>query len=397
MEPMLNRRYFFLGSLGLAAACSRNDPEPSAASSASLELSDFEPRSALVTPKTAVERASSPAIDVHAHVFWSTGLAKLDDPDAKPLIPPDEQYAEIIRWMDELNLETLINLNSGWGDELALAIDSFTGVGAGRFTACTEPAWVRVSEPDYPAWQADELGRAKSAGAVGLKVLKVLGLFLREEGKLVAVDDSRFDPMWEAAGELGLPVFIHTADPDAFFTPIDRHNERWEELAAHPDWSFYGSDFPSKAELIAARDRVIERHPRTNFVCLHVGNQSENLAEVGARLDRFPNMYVETGARLGELGRQPRASRRFFEAYQDRILFGTDAVPLPEGEKYPQQTLVPDMYQRYFRFFETEDEYFDYSPAPTPPQGRWKIYGIGLPEAIQRKVYRENAARLLTL
>ena len=141
------------------------------------------------------------------------------------------------------------------------------------------------------------------------------------------IDDPRFDPMWEACGALGLPVAIHISDPEAFFLPIDRFNERYEELHAHPDWSFHGKDYPSNAELIAARDRVLARHPKTTFIGLHVGHGAENLAAVSAALDRFPNFNVEIGARIGELGRQPRTSRRFFEKYQDRMLFGTDAVP----------------------------------------------------------------------
>mgnify|MGYP000976784376 CR=1 FL=1 len=163
----------------------------------------------------------------------------------------------------------------------------------------------------------------------------------------------------------------------------------------HPDWSFHGKDYPSNAEILAARDRVIARHPKTTFVVLHVGNFSENLAEVGRALDRFPNMVVEIGARIGELGRQPRTSRKFFEKYQDRILFGTDATP--NGVAYPQQLYGDALYQIYFRFLETEDEYFDYAPAAVPPQGRWRIYGIGLPDQILRKVYNANAMRILGL
>ena len=161
------------------------------------------------------------------------------------------------------------------------------------------------------------------------------------------IDDPRFDPMWEACGALGLPIAIHVSDPTAFFLPIDAHNERYEELQRHPDWSFHGKDYPSDAELLAARDRVLARHPKTTFIGLHVGHSSENLAAAAAALDRFPNLHVEIAARIGELGRQPRASQRFFDEYQDRILFGTDG---------PQDALYPI----YFRFLETEDEYFDY-------------------------------------
>jgi predicted TIM-barrel fold metal-dependent hydrolase len=201
--------------------------------------------------------------------------------------------------------------------------------------------------------------------------------------------------MWEACGALGIPVAIHVSDPAAFFTPIDRFNERFEELNNHPDWSFHGKDFPSNEALLEARDRVFARHPKTQFIALHVGHFAEDLGHVSRSMDKFPNMHVELGARIGELGRQPRAARKFFERYQDRILFGTDAVP--KGYSTPQQIFNDELYQIYYRFLETEDEYFDYAPAPVPPQGRWRIYGVGLPAPILKKVYYDNAARLLKM
>jgi predicted TIM-barrel fold metal-dependent hydrolase len=250
-----------------------------------------------------------------------------------------------------------------------------------------------VSDPDYAKYQADQIEDAHHAGAKGLKILKTLGLYLREAGshKLIRIDDPRFDPMWETAGSLNMPVAIHSSDPRAFFLPVDRFNERWEELHAHPDWSFYGKDFPSDRELQEARRAVMRRHPRTQFVCLHVA-EAEDLAYVSECMDQHPNMHVDIAARIGELGRQPRAARRFFDRYQDRIVFGTDASG---GTETPQQTFGDALYEIYYRFLETEDEYFDYAPSPTPPQGRWRIYGVGLPETVLRKIYQDNAARLL--
>ena len=229
-------------------------------------------------------------------------------------------------------------------------------------------------------------------------MLKTLGLYLRErgtEGPLVRIDDPRFDPMWEACAALGLPVAIHIADPEAFFLPIDRFNERFEELNAHPDWSFHGRDFPPFAELLAARNRVFARHPTHDLHRAARRPSRRRSRRVAASLDRHPNMHVELGARIGELGRQPRTARRFFDRYQDRILFGTDAVP--HGTDTPQQVFGDALYEIYFRFLESEDEYFDYAPAPIPPQGRWRIYGLGLPDGILKKVYGENAARMLRL
>jgi predicted TIM-barrel fold metal-dependent hydrolase len=166
-------------------------------------------------------------------------------------------------------------------------------------------------------------------------------------------------------------------------------------LSNHPDWSFCGGDFPSNAELLESRNHVIARHPKTQFMALHVGNFAENLANVSENLDRFPNMTVDIAARIGELGRQPRTARDFFDKYQDRILFGTDATP--HGNDFPQQLFNDTLYEIYYRFLETDDEYFDYAPAKTPPQGRWQIYGVNLSESILRKVYNANAARELRL
>jgi predicted TIM-barrel fold metal-dependent hydrolase len=351
----------------------------------------------LVVPENPVARAKYPVLDAHTHISGVFGRARAPGPEG-PSAEAEQLLEQIVRWMDELNIQTMINLTGGAEENLKRNIEVMQGKHKGRFLNCVVPSWDRIRQPDYPSWQAEQLERAKEAGAVGLKISKTLGVYLREngrEGPLVKIDDPRFDPMWEAAGKLALPVFIHVADPDAFFTPIDRFNERWEELANHPNWSFYGKDFPKKEELLARRNRVIERHPKTAFVGLHVANHSENLDEVSAWLDRYPNLYVEFGARLGELGRQPRRARKFFESYQDRILFGTDATP--NGTSVPQQDLKPAMYQAYFRFLETLDEYFDYAPSPVPPQGRWKIYGIGLPDGILKKVYHNNAARLLGL
>jgi hypothetical protein len=359
-----------------------------------LDLGDYQPKSMLHVAETKVERARFPVIDIHTHLSFAAksekGVALTGD--RRFPVPPED----LLPVMDRRNLRTMVNLTGGYGDGLREAIRRYDRAHLGRFLTFAEPMWSRSNEPGYPRAQAGELQIARRDGAHGLKVLKTLGLYLRENittGPLVKIDDRRFDLMWEACGALRMPVAIHISDPSAFFLPTDRFNERFEELNNHPDWSFHGSDFPSNEELLAARNRVLERHPRTQFIVLHVGNYAEDLSNVSAAMDRFPNMSVEIGARIGELGRQPRTARKFFERYQDRILFGTDAVP--NGRQTPQQIFGDLLYQIYFRFLETEDEYFDYAPAPVPPQGRWRIYGLGLPEGILRKVYHANAARLL--
>jgi predicted TIM-barrel fold metal-dependent hydrolase len=361
-----------------------------------LALADYEPKSMLHAKETRVERAKFPVIDVHTHITLSAESRNGVDLGAERtyLAQPDE----LLRVMDAKNIRGMVNLTGGFDDGLVDTIRKYDNAFPGRFYSFTEPIYSRFLEPNYPQIQADAIGRAHRAGARGLKILKTLGLYLRENltsGKLVRVDDPRFDPMWDACGQFNMPVAIHVSDPIAFFTPTDRFNERYEELTNHPDWSFYGRDYPSNAELLEARNRVMARHQKTQFLVLHVGNFAENLDNVSENLDRFPNMTVELGARIGELGRQPRRSRRFFDRYQDRILFGTDATP--HELQYPQQLFNERLYEIYFRFLETADEYFDYAPAKVPPQGRWRIYGIELPDSILQKVYYQNAVRLLRI
>ncbi|HEV2348534.1 MAG TPA: amidohydrolase family protein [Terriglobia bacterium] len=361
-----------------------------------LELDDFQPKSMLHVAENKVPRSRFPVIDIHTHISWKATNKNGVGMGEKMtfLMEP----ADLLAVMDRKNLRTMVDLTGGVGSGLEETIAKYQTAHPGRFLIFTEPWWEKLKEPDYSKFQADQIEKAHRAGARGLKILKTLGLYLREDitsGPLVKIDDHRFDPMWEACAAFNLPVAIHIADPEAFFLPIDRFNERFEELNNHPDWSFHGKDFPSFAELIAARNRLYARHPKTQFISLHVGHDAENLGAVSQWMDRFPNMSVELAARIGELGRQPRASRKFFDKYQDRIMFGTDAVP--HGVETPQQIFGDELYEIYYRFLESEDEYFEYAPAPTPPQGRWQIYGLGLPEGILRKIYNGNAARLLGL
>jgi predicted TIM-barrel fold metal-dependent hydrolase len=367
-------------------------------SKSDLRLKDFKPRSMLRVPKSRIQTPRFPVIDAHTHLTWSTnvrnGVSVGEDITvfAKP--------QDLLPVMDRKGIRTLVNLTGGVGKGLEQTVRMFDEAAPGRFITLTEPSYGLFAESNYPQLQADAIEHAHRVGARGLKLLKTLGLYLREQidsGSLVAVDDRRFDPMWEACAAYNMPVFLHVSDPEAFFLPTDEYNERYEELSHHPDWSFYGPEFPSNEEILAARDRLIVRHPKTTFALMHVGNWAENLDAVSACLDRFPNTLVDISARIGELGRQPRTAQRFFDRYQDRILFGTDAVPSPYGDDVPQQLFCDELYEIYYRFLETEDEYFDYAPAETPPQGRWSIYGVGLKDTILRKIYHDNAARVLNI
>ena len=398
---MINRRQWLYGVGAMAGAgmqvgalaeeAPQNKPTPTP-----LDLSQYEPKSMLQVHESHVERAKFPVIDFHTHISVA---AKSERGVA---LSPERDYLgtpqECLAVMDRKNINMMVNLTGGYEKGLAEAVAKYDRAYPGRFITFTEPSYSHFKEANYPQLQAQAIEQAHRDGARGLKILKTLGLYLRENitsGPLVKIDDPRFDPMWEACGQLNMPVAIHISDPAAFFTPTDRFNERYEELNNHPDWSFYGADFPSNAELIEARNRMMARHPKTQFVTLHFGNFSENLQNVAENLDHYPNMHVDIAARIGELGRQPFTAKKFFDKYQDRIVFATDATP--HGDAFPQQVFNDQLYEIYYRFLETEDEYFDYAPAKIPPQGRWRIYGIHLPDGILRKVYHDNSARLLRL
>jgi predicted TIM-barrel fold metal-dependent hydrolase len=308
-------------------------------------------------------------IDVHNHVNDAQGIED-------PMLPQ-----RVIEVMDNTNVKTVVILTGMWGEKLQRVLDTMVKPYPGRFIVFSQIDWSKIDDPNFSQEMVAQLDDAVSRGARGLKILKDLGLGVKDKtGKLISVDDPRLDPIFEECSRLGIPVSVHVSDPEAFFHPIDNTNERYEELIQHPDWSFYGPQFPSKLSILEARDRIIARHPHTTFVALHLANWPENLDHVSAELDRYPNMMVEFGAREAELGRQPRRAREFFLKYQDRIMFGTD------------NGMDEEMYRNHFRWLETADEYFDYWGYPG--QGRWKIYGMELPDTVLEKVYHLNAERL---
>jgi len=275
----------------------------------------------------------------------------------------------------------VVILTGMWGDKLQQVIDEMVKPYPGRFLVFSQIDWSKIDDANFGEEMVAQLDDAVARGARGLKQLKDLGLSVRDKsGKLVTIDDPRLDPIWEECGRLGIPVSIHSSDPEAFFHPVDNKNERYEELTEHPDWSFYGAQFPSKDSILAARDRMFARHPHTTFIALHMANWPENLDYVSHLLDTLPNVMVEFGAREAELGRQPRRARDFFIKYQDRIMFGTD------------NGMDEAMYRNHFRWLETGDEYFDYWGYPG--QGRWEIYGMELPDSVLEKVYHKNAERI---
>jgi predicted TIM-barrel fold metal-dependent hydrolase len=341
---------------------------PDAEQKKTLLLKDFHPRSMLHLPAHDVDRAKFYVIDVHNH---TNDAARIEEH-----MPPER----VLEVMNSTNVKTVVILTGMWGEKLQHVIDEMVKPYPGRFMVFAQLDWSKIDDPNFSQEMVAQLDDSVARGARGLKFLKDFGLGVRyKNGKLLAIDDTRLDPIWDECGKLGIPVFIHTGDPEAFFHPTDGSNERYEELIEHPDWSFYGSDFPSLRDLMEARNRVFAKHPKTTFVSLHMG-WPENLDWVAQMLDEHPNVMVEFGAREAELGRQPRRTRELFLKYQDRIMFGTD------------NSIETAMYRNYFRWLETSDEDFDYWGYPG--QGRWEIDGIALPDAVLEKVYHGNAERL---
>jgi uncharacterized protein len=330
----------------------------------------FKPVSMLHVPEHKIDRARFYVIDVHNHVNDAQGIDDHIDPK------------RVLQIMDATNVKTVVILTGMWGDKLQKVIDEMVKPYPGRFMVFTQIDWSKIDDPNFGHEMVQQLDDAVRRGARGLKLLKDLGLGVKDKtGKLISVDDPRLDPVWEECGRLGIPVFIHSGDPEAFFHPIDATNERYEELIEHPDWSFYGPQFPSLQDVLEARNRVFAKHPRTTFVSLHMG-WPENLPWVAKMLDDHSNVMVEFGAREAELGRQPRQTRELFLKYQDRVMFGTDNG-MDEG-----------LYRNQYRWLETSDEYFD--PWGYPGQGRWKTYGVGLPDPVLEKIYHKNAERLFS-
>jgi predicted TIM-barrel fold metal-dependent hydrolase len=341
-------------------------------------LKDYRPQAALVTRRTPIERPRFPVVDAHNHLAEPFGGGW----DRRPV-------SALLDILDQADVRTYVDLDGGWGEPiLEEHLDHFKAAAPERFRVFGGVNW-----ESWPAhgdrfgdWAAERLRQQARRGAEGLKIWKPFGLRVRDQhGALVAVDDPRLDPLWAMAAELRLPVMIHVGDPVAFFRPLDGANERYEQLVEHPDWHFPSPPFPALEAILEGLANLVARHPATTFIGAHVGCYAENLAWVGALLDRCPNFYVDIGARIAELGRQPYTARRFFLKYADRILFGTDL-----GADV-------DVYRIHYRFLETDDEYFNYDLGDVPGDGRWFIHGLYLPDDVLKKVYSLNARRVLTI
>jgi len=349
---------------------SASSVEPQSGDIRELKLRDWEPRSMLKTKESVVEKPAYAVIDVHNHLGGGKDRLTAD------------RVKQYLAEMDGAGVRTVVNLDGGWGERLKETLSALDETYPDRFLTFALLDFDGIDNENWGRREASRLEESFKAGAKGLKIHKSLGLTYRyRNGKLMPVDDPRLDPVWAMCARYNRPVVIHVADPAAFFTPLDRFNERWHELGDHPNWLFHGDRFPSHDEILMQRNRAIARHPKTTFICAHFGNNPEDLDTVGKWLEKYPNMYIDVDARISELGRQPYTARKFFLKYQDRIMFGTDTTPRR------------DAYRMYYRFLETDDEYFDCAGGHQR-QGFWMIYGLFLPKNVLEKIYHKNAERI---
>jgi predicted TIM-barrel fold metal-dependent hydrolase len=338
---------------------------PAACSQTSeMDFEKYNPPSTLVVPQHVITKAKYPFIDVHNHQ-WRMGSGSLDG---------------VVKDMDDLNLQVMVNLSGGYGSGLKQMTDNVKRQYPNRFIVFANIDFDNMGAPGWTEKAVQQLEADVRNGANGLKIFKNLGLSVKDiSGKRVTVDDDRLFAIWEKCAELKIPVLIHTADPAPFWQPMDENNERWLELKTHPGRKRSDTNPAPWQTLINEQHNVFKKHPKTTFIAAHFGWYANNLAKLDSLLTALPNVVVEFGAVIAELGRQPRAAKAFFTKYQDRILFGKDSW-------------VPSEYTTYFRMLETEDEYFPYHKRY---HAFWRMYGMGLPDGILKKVYYKNALRIV--
>ncbi len=344
-------------------------------------LKDYKPTSKLKVKSHTVDRAKFPTIDCHGHFAdFFCGIYAGDGGWVKPDIP------RIVEAFQGYNIQKVVNLDGFWHGFLDMSLEDilvpfreYPDFFINFVSIYTELA----KKPGFDQYIRQHLTQAKELGVRGVKLFKLTSLYVEtgpyqfEPGLNISIDDDRLSPIWKTAAELDMPVLVHIGDPEAFFDPVDKHNERYLSLLRNPEWAYYGKGTYSFEELMQAQKNLLSKNPDTTFIVAHVGSNAENLAFVSECLDAYPNMYVDLAARFDELGRQPYTAREFFIKYQDRILFGTDVYTHNLGYVYD----LP------FRFLETFDEYIT--------GGFWPTYGIGLEDDIRKKIYHDNAAKIL--
>ncbi len=330
-----------------------------------MTFEEYDPESTLVVPGEEVTSAKFKFIDVHSHL-WRMATMDLN---------------QTVEEMDSLNMGAIVNLSGRSGERLKAMVDAANKTAPGRFVVFANIDFRGMDDPDWTENAVNQLQEDYDNGARGVKIFKNLGLTATDDnGERIQTDDPRIDPVWAKAGELGIPVLIHTGEPAVFWAPIDEKNERWLEMKNFPNRHRGDSTkYPSWEVVMQEQWNVFRKHPNTTFINAHFGWMANDLERLGKHLEEFPNVYTETAAIIAELGRQPDFAREFFIKYQDRLLFGKD-------------TYRPKEFHTYFRVLESDDEYFDYFRKR---HAFWKMYGLNLPDEVLKKVYYKNALKII--
>lgn len=344
---------FFLALITISSSCAQE-----------LTFEDYNPISTLVVPGNVILKAKFPFIDIHGHQYRM----------------PEQDLSPVVVAMDTLNMGIMVNLSGRSGDQLIQSVKNIKDHYPNRFVVFANIDFEGVGTDNWTEKTVNQLEKDINNGARGLKIYKSLGMRYKDtDGKRLAIDDKRLDAIWAKCGEMGVPVLIHAADPKSFWDDFDGDNERWLELKTHPRRKRSDSDPASWEQIIKEQHQMFKKHPKTIFVNAHMGWYANNLGKLSELMDDMPNMNVEIGAIIAELGRQPRAAKRFFEKYQDRILFGKDSWK-------------PEEFPTYFRVLESDDEYFPYHKKY---HAFWAMYGLDLSDEVLKKVYYKNALRIV--
>jgi predicted TIM-barrel fold metal-dependent hydrolase len=365
--PSAMYRFLPLFALLLLTACASEAQQTSSDDIGDMTIEEFEPISTLVVPEHIVTQARYPFVDIHSHWFRASTMT-------------EGALDTLIQEMDGMNMAALVNLSGQSGEILKAAMANMEGRYPERFITFANVEFDSVGAPGWTERAVAQLRADIEAGARGLKVYKNLGLDVMDvDGNRVPVNDPRLDPIWALAGEMGVPVLIHSAEPANFWNPRDKHNEKWLELKLRPNRYRDPATNASWEEIMSEHYDIMAKHRGTTFISAHMSWLGQDLTQLGQRLDENPNMVTEVAAVIYELGRQPRAARQFLIDYKDRVLFGKDSYNVEE-------------FWTYFRVFETADEYFPYYRKY---HAQWKMYGMDLPDDVLRAVYYENALRII--
>ena len=329
-----------------------------------MSVLEYQPKSTLVVPAHPLTRAAFPFVDIHGHQRGQSMSS--------------ERVDSLVGDMNDMNMGVMVNLSGGSGERLQQNITNLKGRAPNRFVIFANTSYEGIDEPGYAERIAAQLEEDVTNGAQGLKIFKNHGMTVNDEaGNRVPTDDPRFDPLWAKAGELGIPVLIHTADPHQFWLPLDKYNERWQELVVRSRRK--RPPEPSWETLMQEQWNVFRKHPNTMFISAHMSWLGQDLGRLVELFDELTNMHVGLGAVIYELGRQPRYASQVLSAYADRFLMGKDSYNRDE-------------FNTYFRVLETADDYFDYY---RDYHAFWQMYGLNLSDDVLRKIYYKNAARLI--